>query len=188
MKNTPTLKKLFTIFFKIGLFTFGGGFAMIPLIEKEIVDDQKWIEKNKFLDTISLTQTVPGAIAINLAIFLGYKMLGLAGAIVATLGVALPSFLIISLIAISFNQFKDNQIIQSAFQGIRPAVVALIAYASYKLAKNINWSGRIIGFFLIALIGRLLLGISPIIIILTSGIIGLLTHIITNRLQKKEAK
>lgn len=186
MKNTPTLKKLFAIFFKIGLFTFGGGFAMISLIEKELVEKESWIDKRKFLDTISLTQTVPGAIAINLAIFLGYKMLGLAGAIVASIGVALPSFLIILLIAISFNHFKDNQLIQSAFLGIRPAVVALIMYASYKLARNINWSGRLIGFFLLALIGRFFLGISPIMIILGSVIIGLLTHFVTNQIQKKE--
>src|SRR5690554_4856774 len=96
------LLKLFFTFFKLGLFTFGGGFAMIPLLEKEIVDKQEWVDKEKFIDAISVTQSVPGAVAINLSIFFGYNLLGVWGALMAAFAVVLPSFIIILIVAIFF--------------------------------------------------------------------------------------
>lgn len=186
-KKTSNLLKLFSTFFKIGLFTFGGGFAMIPLIERELVDKYGWIKKDKFLDTISVTQTVPGAIAINLAIFLGYELLGFTGAVFAAVGVALPSFLIILIIAIFFEQFSSNQIIQKAFMGIRPAVVALIAYAGYKFSKKIDWSFFLVLFLILSLIGRTLLSINPIYIILAAALVGLIRYYISEKVTLKNS-
>lgn len=130
------LKEIFVSFFKIGLFTFGGGYAMIPLIEKEIVEEKKWVRKEEITDILAVAQSIPGAVAINTATFIGFKIFGKKGALAATFGVILPSFIIISIIAAFFNKFGDNQVVKSAFAGIRPAVVALIAFAAVKIGKS----------------------------------------------------
>ena len=126
----------FRMFFKIGIFTLGGGYAMIPQIEAEVVNRHKWMTREEFLDLIAVAQSCPGALAVNMSVFIGYRMRKLAGAICATLGVTLPSFLIILLIAMFFHQFQDNAVVASAFNGIRPAVVALIAAPVFTLAKS----------------------------------------------------
>ena len=166
------LSKLFSTFFKIGMFTLGGGYAMIPLIEAEVVDRYKWVSKEEFLDLIAIAQSCPGVFAINISIFIGYKLRKTAGAITASLGTALPSFLIILLIAMFFSQFKDNPVVAAIFRGIRPAVVALIAAPTFRLAMSaqLSWSTcwiPVIGALLIWL-----LGVSPIYIILAAGIGG----------------
>jgi len=130
------IKDIFTIFFKIGLFTFGGGYAMIPLIEREIVEKKKWIEREEITDIFAVSESIPGAIAINSATFIGYKISGRKGALAAALGVMLPSFIVIAVIAAFFSQFGNNPIIKSVFAGIRPAVVALIIFAAYKVGKT----------------------------------------------------
>ena len=124
------LWEIFLTFFKIGAFTFGGGFAMIPIIQQEIVEKKNWIKEEDFIDTISIAQSAPGPIAVNLSIFVGYKIKGFPGAVICTMGTVLPSFIIILLIAKFFYQFKDNHIVEKIFLGIRPAVVALIVYKS----------------------------------------------------------
>ena len=121
----------FRTFFKIGMFTLGGGYAMIPIIEAEVVDKNKWIEKEEFLDLIAIAQSCPGVFAVNISIFIGYKMRKLRGTLCTCIGTALPSFLIILLIAMFFHQFQDNSIVAAAFRGIRPAVVALIAVPTF---------------------------------------------------------
>ena len=126
----------FKTFFRIGAFTIGGGYAMIPLIESEVVDRHRWIRREEFLDIIAIAQSCPGVFAINMSVFIGYKLRRLPGAISATLGAALPSFLIILLIAMFFTHIKDNPVVESIFQGIRPAVVALIAAPTFSLAKS----------------------------------------------------
>ncbi len=126
---------IFYAFLKIGLFTLGGGYAMIPLVEKEVVDRKKWMHKQDFLDLLAITQAMPGVVAINMAVFVGYKIRGVKGSIVTSLGAALPSFVIILLIAIFFAGFKDNPIVERVFMGIRPAVVALIAVPAITTAK-----------------------------------------------------
>ena len=132
----------FKTFFKIGVFTLGGGYAMIPIIESEVVERKKWLTKEDFVDTVAIAQTCPGVFAINLSVFIGYKMRRLRGAIFTALGTALPSFLIILIIAMFFHQFEDNKVVASIFRGIRPAVVALIAVPTFKMAKTakIGWS------------------------------------------------
>ena len=122
--------------FKIGAFTFGGGFAMIPIIQQEMVEKNNWIKDEDFLDIISVAQSAPGPIAVNASVYVGYKIKGLPGALVAAGGTVLPSFLTILLIAIFFSRFSENIIIQKIFLGIRPAVVALILSAIYGLLKS----------------------------------------------------
>ena len=133
--------ELFFIFSKIGLFTLGGGYAMLPLIETEITDSRAWMNKQDFLDLTALAQAAPGILAVNMAIFVGYKLRGVPGAICAALGAVLPSFSIILLIALFFRNFRDNPWIERIFKGIRPAVVALIAVPVFRLGKSagISW-------------------------------------------------
>ena len=128
--------RAFLIFFRIGLFTIGGGYAMVPLIEADLVDKRKWVKKEDFLDLIALAQTVPGIFAVNIAIFIGYKLKGFWGAFWMALGTILPSFLIILTIALFFRQFQHVEAVEHVFKGIRPAVVALIAAPTFKMAKS----------------------------------------------------
>ncbi|MCK4257595.1 MAG: chromate transporter [Halanaerobiales bacterium] len=179
--NFKLLLKLFSIFFKIGMFTFGGGFAMIPLIEKEIVEKHKWIEKDEFVDSISLTQTVPGPVAVNLSVLIGYNLSGIPGAIISVFGIALPSFTIILIIASFFEQFSNNPLITRAFMGIRPAVVALILYSAFKLSKNINWFPMLGGTFIVTVIAKTYFGISPVFLIIGAAIFGLIYNVINNK-------
>ena len=131
------LLKLFFAFFKIGAFTIGGGYAMIPLIEKEVVDNQRWVKREDIVDVFAISQSVPGVIAINSSIFIGYKIMGIAGAIVAALGVILPSFFIILIIAFLLFNIQDNIYIGKAFNGVRAGVTAMIALTSIKLGKSV---------------------------------------------------
>ncbi len=162
----------FKTFFKIGLFTLGGGYAMIPIIEAEVVDKHKWVSKEEFLDLIAIAQSCPGVFAINISTFIGYKLRKTPGAISCALGAALPSFLIILLIAMFFHQFQDNPIVASMFRGIRPAVVALIAVPTFNLARSakLSWATCWIPIASALLIWAL--GVSPIYIILLAGIGG----------------
>ena len=162
----------FKTFFKIGIFTLGGGYAMIPLIEAEVVDKHKWITKQEFVDLIAIAQSCPGVFAINMSIFIGYKLRKLRGAVSCALGTALPSFLIILAIAMFFHQFQENPVVASMFRGIRPAVVALIAVPTFKMActAKIGWANCWIPVASALLIWAL--GVSPIYIILAAGIGG----------------
>jgi chromate transporter len=127
---------LFFTFFKIGLFTFGGGYAMLPLIEREVTGRRRYISREQLTDILALSQAVPGAIAINSATLIGYTLYGRPGALAATLGVILPSFLIISVIAAFFGTFSENRFVKLAFAGIRAAVVALIGAAVLRVGRS----------------------------------------------------
>ena len=128
----------FKTFFKIGAFTLGGGYVMISIIENEIVEKQKWISKDEFVDLLAVAQTCPGVFAINISTFIGYKLRKTPGAFCTSLGTALPSFLIILLIATFFHSFMDVSWVAAIFRGIRPAVVALIAVPTFTLAKSVK--------------------------------------------------
>lgn len=136
--------KLFWTYIKIGTFTIGGGYAMLPLIEREVVDKHHWIDGQEFLDMIALAQAAPGLIAVNSAIFIGWKIYGWRGVVATVLGAVLPSFLIILLIAMVFRDIHEYPMVEAVFKGVRPAVVALIAATVirmiYKLFKR-NDSG-----------------------------------------------
>ena len=133
--------QLFYTYLKIGTFTLGGGYAMLPLIQREVVDRKGWIDEEEFLNMIALAQAAPGLIAVNSAIFIGWRVGGWKGVCGAVLGAVLPSFLIILAIAMVFQEWKESPAVEAAFKGIRPAVVALIAAPLFKMAKSakISW-------------------------------------------------
>ena len=162
----------FKTFFKIGIFTLGGGYAMIPLIEEEVVNKHRWVEKEEMLDLIAIAQSCPGVFAINIAIFIGYKLRQERGAIATALGTALPSFLIILAIAIFFKQFEDNRIVAAIFRGIRPAVVALIAVPTFRLGQRANLNKFTIWIPVVCALLIWALGVSPIYIIIAAGLAG----------------
>lgn len=166
--------QIFYTFTKVGLFTIGGGYAMLPLIQKEVVDKKKWISEGEFVDMIAISQSVPGIISVNIAIFTGYRMKGNTGGIVATIGTILPSFLIILAIALFFRRYLDNVYIQKMFMGIRPAVVALIAVPVFTTAKSIGINRKTV---VIPIASALLIwcfGVSPVYIVLAAALGGLL--------------
>ncbi|MDO4159635.1 MAG: chromate transporter [Prevotellaceae bacterium] len=162
----------FKTFFKIGMFTLGGGYAMIPIIESEVVDKKQWVSKEEFLDIVAIAQSCPGVMAINMSVFLGYRLRKLKGALCMSFGTALPSFLIILLIAIFFHQFEDNKVVAAIFRGIRPAVVALIAVPTFKLGKSAKITLTNCWIPIACALAIWMLGVSPILIILIAGIGG----------------
>jgi chromate transporter len=175
------LFQLFTTFFKIGAFTFGGGWAMISIIEKEIVDKHNWISREDFLDLLAVAQSLPGILAVNISVAAGDKLRGRRGSICAALGTIMPSFMIILVIAIFLTPdlIKNNAIISKIFQGIRPAVVALIVapvISSAKAAK-ITWKTAIIPIAVAVLIWSKLPYVSnPILYIVLGGLGGYLWY------------
>lgn len=162
----------FKTFFKIGIFTLGGGYAMIPLIEEEVVNRHRWVGKEEMLDLIAIAQSCPGVFAINISIFVGYKLRKVRGAIATALGTALPSFLIILVIAMFFHQFEDNRVVAAMFRGIRPAVVALIAVPTFNLGKRAELNKFTIWIPVVSALAIWLLGVSPIWIIIAAGVGG----------------
>ncbi len=165
---------LFWIFAKIGTFTLGGGYAMLPLIEKEIVDKKAWLDRKEFLDCVAVAQAAPGILAINVAILAGYKIKNFWGSVIASLGAALPSFVIILLIALFFNEYEHNPIVQRIFMGIRPAVVALIAVPVFNLSKTAGITYRTVWIPAVCAGLVWLLKVSPVYIILAAGLGGFL--------------
>lgn len=167
-----TLRSLFTTFFRIGAFTFGGGYAMISIIESEVVEKRGWIGREEFVDLIAVAQSCPGVFAANISIFIGYRLGRTKGAVCACAGTVLPSFLIILLIAMFFHRFMDVPWVAAAFRGIRPAVVALIAVPTFNLARS---AGISLSNCWVPIISALLiwqLGVSPIYIIAAAGASG----------------
>jgi chromate transporter len=164
--------EMFISFFKIGAFTFGGGYAMIPLIEEEVVKNKKWIEKEEFIDILVVSQSLPGALAVNCSIFLGYKIGGVIGGIMALLAVVLPSFLIIIIIAAFFMQFRDNYYVNAAFKGITAAVPMLVLVGAVSLSKGFPKNTRTVITIIIALIALTFFNIHPVIVILLAAIYG----------------
>lgn len=162
----------FLIFCKIGAFTIGGGYAMVPLIENEIIDKRKWIGKDDFIDLLAIAQSTPGIFAVNIAIFIGYKLRGIRGSIVTTLGTILPSFFIMLAIALFFHSFQDNPVVERIFKGIRPAVVALIAAPCFNMAKAAKINRYTIYIPIVSTLLIWLLGVSPIYIIILAGVGG----------------
>ena len=162
----------FKTFFKIGMFTLGGGYAMIPIIEEEVVNRHRWVDKEEMLDLIAIAQSCPGVFAINISIFVGYKLRKVRGAIATALGTALPSFLIILAIAMFFHQFEDNRYIAAMFRGIRPAVVALIAVPTFNLGKSAQLNRFTMWRPVVSALLIWLLGVSPIWIIIAAGLGG----------------
>lgn len=176
---------LFITFFKIGAFTFGGGYAMIPLISREVVDNKNWMTEEEILEVVAIAESSPGPIAINAATFVGYKVAGFWGAILSTLGVVLPSILIIMTISLVLQEFKDSQLVTKAFAGIRIGVLALIVKALWTMYKQANKS---IFSYLIMFIAFMLVAIfkvNVLLVILISAFLGLVSSTIISRRKDK---
>ena len=172
------MKELFDLFWtfcKIGALTFGGGYAMLPLIQREIVENKKWSTEKEILDYYAVVQCTPGVIAVNTATFIGYKLRGIIGGIVATLGVIFPSIVIILIIATFLQNFADLAIVQSAFAGIRVAVVALIITTVVKLIKSSikDYLGVIIA--IIAFVISAFIGLSPVYVVIAAALTGFIS-------------
>ena len=180
------LKKLFEIFwtfFKIGPVTFGGGFAMIPLIEREIIEKKKWLKSEEVTDVFALAQSVPGAVAINSATFIGQRIGGIKGAIAAMIGVSLPTFLIVLTLGVSYFFIHDNPKIEAAFISIRATIVAIIVYAAIKTAKTAIVDKTT--FFIMLLGIPLLFFIHPILALLLGAISGTISIFIKRKFGQK---
>ncbi|MBR0037578.1 MAG: chromate transporter [Bacteroidales bacterium] len=176
-------KELFLTFLKIGGFTLGGGAAMVPMMEKEIVLKHQWLSKEEFLDIYAVSQATPGIFAVDMASHIGYKIGGVKSGIIAALGVVVPSIVIILAIAIVFSQFKDNPWVEAFFKGVRPAVVALLAVPIFSMARSarITWANCWIPIASTLLIW--LCGVSPAWIILIAGLGGFLYGLYLNKKQ-----
>lgn len=163
--------ELFCSFFKIGIFTFGGGYAMIPIIQAEVITRKGWIKEQEFLDLLTLAQSAPGPISLNTAVFVGYKMYGYRGALSSLAGVVLPSFTILLLVAMFFSQIRSNPIVDAAFRGMQPIVVAIMLAPILGFTKGMHWT-------LVALAAAITMviwyfGVSPIYLLIAGAVAGL---------------
>lgn len=174
MNKSSNWLQLYVAFFKVGLLTIGGGYAMLPIIERELVQDKKWMTMEEILESYSVAQSLPGVIASNTAVFVGYRLAGFWGAVISVLGVITPSILIILGIAAVFTQIENLEIVQKAFKGIRIAVLALLCLSMVRMLKAsiVDWVTLVIaiaGFLFVMFFGG-----SPIIVIIASGVLGAL--------------
>ena len=193
--NTPAqeaknLGTLFFTFFKIGLFTFGGGYAMIALLEEEFIQRRKWLDKDEFLDMTAIAESTPGPVAINSATYLGYKLAKVPGAATATVAVCLPSFLIIYAISLFFEQFTQLTVIASAFKGIQVCVIYLIFSAGVRMLKALDkspFATGVLAAVMLVMVGLSLAGfsVSSILLILLSGAAGVAAWLIGRRKEGK---
>lgn len=193
--NTPaqeakSLGMLFFTFFKIGLFTFGGGYAMIALLEEEFIQRRKWLDKDEFLDMAAIAESTPGPVAINSATYLGYKLAKVPGAATATVAVCLPSFLIIYAISLFFEQFTQLTVIANAFKGIQVCVIYLIFSAGVRMLKALDkspFATGVLAAVMLVMVGLSLAGVSvsSILLILLSGAAGVAAWLIGRRKEGK---
>ncbi len=193
MKKGKTILELFLTLFKIGLFTFGGGYAMLALLEGEVVSKKKWIEKEEFLDMVAIAESTPGPIAINSATYIGYKRAGVLGSAAATLGVVLPSFIIIYVISLFLDAFLTFELVAHAFRGIQAGVVYLILSAGIKMLKGLKKSPMSIAVLSAVLVLMVAFSVfavnfSSIFFILISAAVGLTVWGIGKLKSRKEAE
>lgn len=157
---------------KIGAFTLGGGYAMIPIMEREFVDKNQWMDRQEFMDIMVVAQTTPGIFAVDMASHIGYKLRGVWGGIVGAVGIALPSIIAIMIIAMFFHNIKDNSWVEKFFRGVRPAVVALIAAPCFKMAKTAGITWRTVWIPIACCLLIALANVSPIYLIIIAGVAG----------------
>ena len=174
---------------KIGCFAFGGGYAIIALLEKEFISKRRWIDHDEFMDVVAIAESTPGPIAINVATYVGYKLKGFVGAVAATVGICLPSFVIMYLVSLFYEQFMEIELISAAFKGIQICVVYLIASAGLKMLKKMKKTPLSISVFSVTCAGMILctlleLRISSVWFILGAGILGLSVFFIKKRKKK----
>ena len=183
-----TLLRMFFTFARIGGFTFGGGYAMLPMLQKEVVEKYKWATNDELLDYYAIGQCTPGVIAVNTATFIGYKLKGIPGAIFATLGVVTPSVIIIGIIAAFVSNFRDLEVVQWAFSGIRAAVVALILSASIKIGKKSLVDIFTVLIFVAVTVLSFFTDLSPVIFVVTAAVCGLVIKLSKEKKAKEDDK
>lgn len=168
--------KLFIIFAKIGAFSIGGGYAMLPFIQREIIDKNHYLNLKEFSDILAISQMTPGPIAINSATFVGYKISGFIGSIAATLGIVLPSFLMIIIIATFFVKFYDKKEVKAAFLGIRPAVLGLLLAAAYSVTKSNVLDLKSLFIFIFSFGILFIKKMDPILVLVISAVLGIIFY------------
>ena len=183
---------LFLSMLKIGCFAFGGGYAIIALLESEFITKRKWIDHDEFLDVVSIAESTPGPIAINVATYIGYKLKGLFGATIATVGMCAPSFVIMYLVSLFYDRFMEIAVVAAAFKGVQICVVYLIASAGLKILKKMKKTPLNIAVYTVTCIGMILctlfeIHISSVVFIFAAGLIGLFIFFIKTK-KAKEAK
>lgn len=172
--------EIFSTFFKIGMFTFGGGYAMIPLIEEQIVKEKGWLAPTEFMELLSVSQGLPGAMAVNIANFIGYKKMGFKGLVMACLGTVLPSFLIIIIIAVLFTRLPIMKYLQPVMDGMLPGIAVLIVFSAYKLGKNMPKKLLDWGLLIIGALALIVFKVSPIWVVLTGVVLGIVRSVMPN--------
>ena len=182
---------IFLSMLKIGCFAFGGGYAIIALLENEFISKRNWIDHDEFLDVVAIAESTPGPIAINVATYIGYKLKGFVGAVVATVGMCLPSFIIMYIVSLFYEQFMEITLVAAAFKGIKICVVYLIASAGLKMLKKMKKTPQNIIVFSVTCIGMILctlfdVHISSVWFILAAGILGLSIFFIKKNKAKGE--
>ena len=178
---TNIYTEAFSIFFKIGAFTIGGGYAMVALLEHEFVEEKRWLTREEFLDMVAIAESTPGPVAVNSATYIGYKLAGAAGAAASTLAVCLPSFAVIYLISLFFDRFLQLTVVANAFKGIQACVIYLILSAGVKMLKNLQrtpFNTAVVAVVLAAMVGCSVLAVkfSSICCILLCGAAGVLAY------------
>lgn len=191
MKNR--LLEIFLTFLKIGATTFGGGYAMIPLIRHDVVDNKNWLNEEELMEILTIAESTPGPIAINVATYIGYKIKGIWGSILATLGVVLPSFFVILAISFVYEQFKDNQIIAAAFMGIKAAVALLILTAGLRMLVKMkkNWYSITVMILItsaLVIFDLLVVNFSSVYLILIGAFLGFFLYYLGPLLFRKKKK
>ena len=170
--SKPSLWSLFATFFKIGLFTVGGGYAMLALVRKIIVNERRWIDEDEFVETIAVVQSLPGIFAVNTALSVGTRIRGKGGSLMAALGAVLPSIIIVLALVVFAHSAKDNPIVMSCFKGVRPCVVALILSPALQMAKRAGITWRNVYLPVLATVLVCFWSVSPVWVILAAGALG----------------
>ena len=189
MKKENSLIKLFLATLKIGLFAFGGGYAILALMENEFLEKRKWIEEREFTNVVAIAESTPGPIAVNAATYVGYKIKGFIGSVVATVGVCLPAFLLMLLVSVFYDKFMEIPVINSAFKGIQVCVIFIIGKVGYKMFKKMKKTAFNITFFTLTFLCVIIANIfvipvSSVIYIFISALCGLVLQLIKSRREK----
>lgn len=171
--NPKQLLEIYISFFKLGCFSFGGGYSMIPLIEHEVVENKKWVDKEKIVDIFAVSESLPGAIALNSSAFVGYSVARIPGSLIALLGNMTPSVLIILTLSILFEQISSYPVVQSAFRGVYPTIVGLILYAAYKIGKTALKDTICVVIMLLAFAATMFFHFLPVYVIICGAVVGI---------------
>lgn len=186
MKKENSLLKLFLTCLKVGLFAFGGGYAIIALLENEFLEKRNWIAEDEFSNIVAIAESTPGPIAVNAATYIGYKLKGFIGSLVATLGVCLPAFILMLLVSVFYDRFMEISVINSAFKGIQICVIFIIGKMGFKMLRKMkrtafNITAFVLTFILVIITSVFVIPVSSVVFIFVCALSGLILHLIKTR-------